>query len=172
MSRPCVSRPTLSLRQVLLDDAEPLPMETHTCITLSQQGAETQFGWFCTVETTSAPRPGTTKTERVAVPRPADRGRLRAVRIVQNLAWEPQFMDGAQQNNKFADKVRASRDEWQEHKKEPNHFEQKANEDPRSYASTAFLHIRGTRRHRPRFKRQNHSRCAFALSLLGLLPRI
>ena len=64
-------------------------------------------------------------------------------------------MDGAQQNNKFADKVRASRDEWQKHKKETKHFEQKANEDPRSYASTAFLHIRGTRRHLRRLLRKN-----------------
>jgi hypothetical protein len=51
LSRPCVLRLTLSLSQVLLEGAEPLPMETHTCIILSQQGTETQLGWFCTIET-------------------------------------------------------------------------------------------------------------------------
>jgi hypothetical protein len=60
-------------------------MEVHTGITLGQQRAETQFGWFCTIGTTSAPRPETTKTERVAVPRPADGKRQRTVRDSQNL---------------------------------------------------------------------------------------
>ncbi len=43
LSRPCALRLTLSLSQVLLDLAEPLAMETHTCIALGQQGAETQL---------------------------------------------------------------------------------------------------------------------------------
>ena len=81
MWQPCVPRLTLSLRQALLEPAESLAIEDHSRVTLCQQGTETQLGWFCTVETTSAPRPGTTKTERVAVPSPADRGRGRAVRI-------------------------------------------------------------------------------------------
>jgi hypothetical protein len=85
LSRPCVRRLTLSLRQVLLEPAEPLAMEDHSRGTLSQQGTETQFSWFCTIETTSAPRPETTKTERVAVPRPADGKRQRAARDSQNL---------------------------------------------------------------------------------------
>jgi hypothetical protein len=55
------------------------------CTILGKQGVEAQFGWFCTFETTPAPRPETTKTERVAVPRPADGKRQRTVRDSQNL---------------------------------------------------------------------------------------
>ena len=85
LSQPYVRRLTLFLRQVLLEPAESFAMEDHSRGTLSQQGTETQFSWFCTIETTSAPRPETTKTERVAVPRPADGKRRRAARDSQNL---------------------------------------------------------------------------------------
>jgi hypothetical protein len=85
LSQPSVRRLTLSLRQILLVPAESLAIEVHSRATLSQQGTETQLSWFCTVETTSAPRPETTKTERVAVPRPADGKRQRAARDSQNL---------------------------------------------------------------------------------------
>jgi hypothetical protein len=50
---------------------------------LSQQGTETQFGWFCTIETTSVRRPNCTKLSDL--PRPADRGRRRAVKIGKSL---------------------------------------------------------------------------------------
>src|SRR5215212_7977942 len=59
-------------------------------------------------------------------------------------------MDGAQQGNK----VRASIDEWREHKKQAKHFEQKASENANIYASSAFYHIRGTRRHLRRLLRK------------------
>jgi DNA-binding CsgD family transcriptional regulator len=63
-------------------------------------------------------------------------------------------MDGAQQDDKVADKVRASIHEWREHKKKAKYFEQKANENPRLYASSAFYHVRGTRRHIRRLLRK------------------
>ena len=81
MSRSCALRLRLSLSQVLLEPADAFPMEAHTCVTLSHQGAETQFGWFCTIETMSARRTENTKTERVVVPPPAHRGRCRAVDV-------------------------------------------------------------------------------------------
>ena len=81
LSRSCALRLRLSLSQALLEPAESLEMESHPRLTLSQQSTETQFGWFCTIETTSARRPGNTKTERVAVPHPAHRGRCRAVGV-------------------------------------------------------------------------------------------
>src|SRR5688500_15244989 len=59
-------------------------------------------------------------------------------------------MDGAQQG----DKVRASIDEWRAHKKLTKDFEKKANENPNVYASSAFYHIRGTRRHLRRLLRK------------------
>jgi hypothetical protein len=43
-------------------------MEAHPGFTLSQQGTETQFGWFCTIGTTSARRPCTTKRPADLVP--------------------------------------------------------------------------------------------------------
>ena len=59
-------------------------------------------------------------------------------------------MDGAQEG----DKVRASIEEWREHKKQAKDFEQKASENANIYASSAFYHIRGTRRHLRRLLRK------------------
>jgi hypothetical protein len=81
LSQPYVRRLTLSPGQVLLELAEPLAMENHSRVTLCQQGTETQFSWFCTIETMSARRTENTKTERVVVPPPAHRGRCRAVDV-------------------------------------------------------------------------------------------
>jgi DNA-binding CsgD family transcriptional regulator len=63
-------------------------------------------------------------------------------------------MDGARQDDRATDKVRASIYEWAEHKRRTKRFEQKANENPRFYASSAFYHIRGTRRHLRRLLRK------------------
>src|SRR5918993_2868320 len=59
-------------------------------------------------------------------------------------------MDGAQQD----DTVAASIYEWREHKKQAKDLEQKANENPNFYSSSAFYHIRGTRRHLRRLLRK------------------
>src|SRR5829696_3631659 len=61
-------------------------------------------------------------------------------------------MDGAHQE----DKVSASINEWREHKKRINDFEHKASENPNFYASSAFYHIRGTRRHLRRLLRRKY----------------
>jgi hypothetical protein len=63
LSQPRVPKTPLSLIQVLFGLVEPLPIEADPSVTLSQQGAETQFGWFCTIETTSARRPRDTAAE-------------------------------------------------------------------------------------------------------------
>jgi hypothetical protein len=49
----CGPKRTPSLHQILLEPAEPLPMEAHSGVTLCQQGMEVQLGWLCTIETTS-----------------------------------------------------------------------------------------------------------------------
>jgi DNA-binding CsgD family transcriptional regulator len=59
-------------------------------------------------------------------------------------------MHGAQQG----DKVRASIDEWRARMKLTKGFEKKASENPNIYASSAFYHIRGTRRHLRRLLRK------------------
>jgi DNA-binding CsgD family transcriptional regulator len=59
-------------------------------------------------------------------------------------------MDGAQHD----DEVRTSIDKWREHRKQAQDFEQKAGESPNVYASSAFHHIRGTRRHLRRLLRK------------------
>jgi hypothetical protein len=63
-------------------------------------------------------------------------------------------MAGARKDDQFADKVRASMYEWRESKRQTKYFEQKVNENPRFYASSAFYHIRGTRRHLRRLLRR------------------
>jgi DNA-binding CsgD family transcriptional regulator len=63
-------------------------------------------------------------------------------------------VDSAQQDDNTADKVRASIYEWRESKKRAKYFEQKANGNPRFYASSAFYFIRGTRRHLRRLVRK------------------
>jgi hypothetical protein len=63
-------------------------------------------------------------------------------------------MDGAQQDHRLAHKVSSSINEWREAKKRAVFFERKANESPRAYASSAFYHIRGTRRHLRRLLRK------------------
>jgi hypothetical protein len=52
------------------------------------------------------------------------------------------------------EKVRASKDEWHSLEKRRTDFEQKANENPGFYASSAFYFIRGTRRHLRRLLRR------------------
>src|SRR5215204_961555 len=59
-------------------------------------------------------------------------------------------MDSAQRD----DEVRASINEWQARKKQARDFEQKASENPSIYASSAFYHIRGRRRHLRRLLRK------------------
>jgi hypothetical protein len=67
--RPRGPRLTLSLRQILLDPADSLAMEDHSRVTLCQQGAETQFSWYCTIETTSATTAIAIRTTRSVVAR-------------------------------------------------------------------------------------------------------
>ena len=57
LSRPCIPRLTLSLRQVRLEPAELLPMEEYLGVVLSQQGAEAHLGLFCIFGTTSGAAP-------------------------------------------------------------------------------------------------------------------
>ena len=52
------------------------------------------------------------------------------------------------------DEVRAHIDEWHASAKRTKYFEEKAREDPRTYASSAFWFIRGTRRHVRRLLRK------------------
>ena len=57
LSRPCTPRLTLSLRQVRLEPAEPLPMEEYLGIVLSQQARKRTWVCFCIFGTTSGAAP-------------------------------------------------------------------------------------------------------------------
>ena len=59
-----------------------------------------------------------------------------------------------QRGRKSGEDIRAAKAEWLELEEKTKYFEQKASENPRLYASSAFYHIRGTRRHVRRLLRK------------------
>jgi RNA polymerase sigma factor (sigma-70 family) len=61
---------------------------------------------------------------------------------------------GSAHQDNTADKVRTSIYEWRESKERTKHFEKKADEYLRFYASSALYHVRGTRRHLRRLLRK------------------
>ncbi len=63
-------------------------------------------------------------------------------------------MDGTGRGHKISEDIRASIAKWREHEGRTKYFGQKASENPSLYASSAFYHIRGTRRHLRRLLRK------------------
>jgi len=63
-------------------------------------------------------------------------------------------MDGTRPENKIGEEVRASIGEWRALERRTKHFQQKASQDPRTYASLAFVQIRNSRRHIRRLLRK------------------